>query len=359
MGAAGVTLGEYTQKQLTSLHNVIGTAENDSAQLLDALLGTAAGRKLVEPPGWPSDIADDATPVEFSLAFNDDGAKQLRILGETSPGTGQHTDHRNSEELLEKIAGARGLPLDRFHAIRDLFLPVNSSAIFSLWFSFIFRPDTPPDLKVYLNPSARGPEHNLDSVAEGLERLGLTGAYRTIEQHALRRGERDRFAFFALDISAEPRARVKVYIAHAAATADDAMAAAEGVPGVDSAQVRRFCQLTGGDTEVFDGRPLVSSYAFSNGDTAVPSNYSIYVPLRSYVTDDEVARNRVAAAMAERGTDPSLVDDALRAVAQRPLSAGPGLLAHTSLRLGGSHSGVTTYLSSEAYQRPSAERRVA
>jgi len=358
VGAAGGTLGEYTRNQLSSLHDVVGTAGGDSAQLLGELLGTAAGRSLAEPPGWPSDIADDSTPVEFSIAFNDNGERHLRILGETSPGTGSHTDHRNAERLLEKIAGARGLPLDRFRAIRDLFLPADSGALFALWFSFIFRPDTPPDLKVYLNPAARGPEHDRGSVAEGLSRLGLAGAYRTIEQHALRR-EQDRCAFFALDISAEPRARVKVYIAHEAGTAEDAVAAAAAVPGADAAQVRRFCEITGGGTEVFDGRPLVSSYAFSHGDTAVPSNYSIYVPLRSYVSDDAEARDRVAAAMAERGTDPGVVDEALRAIAERPLEAGPGLLAHTSLRLGGSHSGVTTYLSSEAYQRPSAQRRVA
>jgi hypothetical protein len=46
--------------------------------------------------------------------------------------------------------------------------------------------------------------------------------------------------------------------------------------------------------------------------------------------------------------DPAELDRALDAVSRRPLRDGVGLIAYVSLRLG-KQSGITVYLSSEAY----------
>ncbi|MGW0895035.1 tryptophan dimethylallyltransferase family protein [Saccharopolyspora gloriosae] len=353
MGAAGATLGEYTEKQLSNLCDSVGIADSTPLAMLAKLLGKENSRPLSMVPAWPSDVADDHTPAEFSLAVDNSGRCRIRMLGETPPSGGSSLDPGAAVALLEELAETYGLPLDRFNAVRDLFLPEDPSGQFTLWFSFIFAPDGPPAIKVYLNPLVSGRERSGELVAEGLSRLGLTGAYDTIRENALLRGELDQFTFFAVDISDSPQARVKVYLSHHAATAEAAARAAKAVPGVDPQQVIDFCRHTGGDADYFEGRPLISSYAFSGDDTAIPSNYSIYVPIRSYVPDDEVARERVWRALRHQGLDTAIFEQALSAVAPRPLGDGAGLLAHTSLRIGGSHSGVTLYLSSEAYQSPS------
>lgn len=108
-------------------------------------------------------------------------------------------------------------------------------------------------------------------------------------EHALRRGELDNFTFFALDLDDDPLSRVKVYVSHDAAEAEDAVRAAALVPGTDPMLIREFLAVLGGGKGPFEGRPLVSSYSFVEGMGGTPGNYSIYLPIRSYVPDDEVA----------------------------------------------------------------------
>ena len=120
-------------------------------------------------------------------------------------------------------------------------------------------------------------------------------------------------------------------------------------PWIDPGQAGKFCSLLGGDTEIFAGRPLVSSYSFVEGDTSTPSNYSVYVPIRDYVPHDGVARERVLDTLPQFGVEPTGLDEMIAAVRNRPLEANSGLIAHVSLRMSASTIGSTVYLSSEAY----------
>lgn len=49
------------------------------------------------------------------------------------------------------------------------------------------------------------------------------------------------------------------------------------------------------------------------------------------------------------GADPSVLDRALKSIAERPLDEGVGLISFVSLRMGQLRPGVTVYLASEAY----------
>jgi len=233
--------------------------------------------------------------------------------------------------------------------VRDLFLPDKPQGKFALWFSLIFKSDSPPKLKIYFNPQVRGPELANALVAEGLGRLGLRDAFDAVIEHAQTRGDLDQFTFFALDIDNGPRSRLKMYVAHEDAVAADAERAASLVPGVDPMRIREFCSIIGGGERRFEHRPLLSSYSFVGGDTNLPSNYSLYIPIRDYVPDDEVARERTLSVMSRYGIDGNELDRSIAALSDRSLNAGVGLIAHVSIRLGTLGSGITTYLSSEAY----------
>lgn len=285
------------------------------------------------------------------MAFDATGECVVRILGETV-GVG------SPREFLDRVAGEYGLVTDRLDAVAGLFLPHEERrGPFTVWYSLIFRPGREPKIKVYLNPQISGPTMADSLVSEGLRRLNIAGAFDPMIEHALCRGERDNFSFFALDLDDDPLSRVKVYVSHEAADSADAERAAELVAGTDPLLIREFLAVLGGRKGPFDGRPLVSSYSFVEGSGERPANYSVYLPIRSYVPDDEVARARVHAVFAQYGFDRTKLDKALAAVSRRPLHDGVGLISHVALRMGEFGSGITVYLSSEAYRVTPPQKR--
>jgi len=356
MKVADSSLYAHVNGQLQALSTALGRSHDHGAgRLVADLLGTDGDRPTTSAPPWPSDVSDDHSPVEFSVALDHGRAPTIRILGEAlaeQPGLGANM--HAARRLLEDWSRRYEVSLSRYHQVADLFLSAPPVSQFALWFSLVFKYATDPSIKVYFDPNCRGRAEAAGLVAEAMDRLNLGAAYPSLHAHAMRPGgtdeAEDRYTFFALDLHDGPRARIKVYVSHFNATADDAVRAASAVPGVDAAAVAEFCALAAGDTTLFDGRPLVSSYTFVEGDADRPSGYSLYVPIRSYVADDVEARERVMTLARRYGHDTELIDRAIEAVARRDLADGVGLLAHVSLRLGDEQPGLTVYLSSEAYR---------
>jgi len=337
--------------QLARLCEILGMDPGDPAELLEDLLGPHAARPLSKSPAWPSDVADDNSPVEFSVAWNQTEPPSLRILAEVvDAAPGVHANMASAYDFLDRQTARHGLRTDRLDAVRDLFGAACPDAVFALWCSLVFRTGRRPEFKVYFNPEAQGVHRAPGLVAEALARLGLAASYRAMLDHAVRPGELgrlDRLSFFALDLHDGPQSRVKLYVSHHEAAARDAARAAAVVDEVHAAEVAEFCALAG-RAGLFTGRPLVSSYTLTEGASR-PTGYSVYVPIRSYVGDDREARERVGELMSRYHLDPVLLDAALAAVARRPLDQGVGLIAHVSLRLGLPRPGLTVYLSTEAY----------
>lgn len=354
MSGAESSLYGYTAGQLGRLCTVAGLSPADAVADLGALLEPIGDRSLGEAPVWPTDVADDHTPVEFSLACEPGKAPTVRVLAEAiaaqpSRASNLHTSLR----LVDRFAENRQLRLDRFHQIRPLFLDEEPGHDFAMWFSLVYKHQVQPEVKIYFNPDARGREDAPDRVAQALQRLQLDGAYRTMLDNGVRPGElnhRDRFTFFALDLHSRPHSRVKIYLTHRDAEGHDLACAAGAVPGADLTALHDFLNLTGCD-RTLSGRPALSGYTFVRGDTDRPSTYSLYLPIRDYVNDDEQARDIAARVLDHFGMDHSVLDRALAAVASRPLADGRGMIAHLSLRLNQfGIPGVTVYLSSEAYE---------
>jgi DMATS type aromatic prenyltransferase len=336
---------------LAGLCEVVGMPPDTPVELLSGLLGPHGSRPAAAGPVWPSDIADDHSPAEFSLAYNDNEPPALRILAEAlalTPGLKSNMDA--AESFLEQHAHRLGISFRHLDRIRDLFAAEQPHGPFVLWLSLVFRSGRRPEFKVYLNPEVHGADSSPEVVAEALHRLGLGETYQKMLDHAVRPGElgkRDRLTFLALDLYDEPQARVKLYLSHHEARARDVARASSIVDGVDADEVAAFCSAAGFRGR-FDRRPLVGSYTFT-GNEDRPVGYSVYVPIRDYVGDDLEARFRVQALLAWHGFDTALFDRALGAISTRPLADGVGLIPHVSLRLGPPRPGVTVYLSAEAY----------
>ncbi|MEV0088421.1 tryptophan dimethylallyltransferase family protein [Saccharopolyspora sp. NPDC050642] len=350
MRAVDATLGEVAGNQLQNLCRIVGIDETEPVRLLGDVLSATRSRPLSQPPLWPSDVADDNTPVEFSVQFEDNGSRHLRILAETIPAApGPAANLQAARDLIDALADRYDLSLDRLRSVQDLFSSASPQGKFSWWFSLIFTPDGAPKFKVYFNPEVCGAESAPHLVEEAFARLGLPEAYSTISKYALQRGELDRLTFFAVDLDHSPQSRVKLYVSQHAARPADAEFAASAVPCIDPALVRHLCSVLAPDTEVFTGRPLISSYSFVEGDHEKPSNYSLYLPIRDYVPNDAVARERVQQHLRMHRIDPAVVDEVIDAVTDRRLEDNAGLLAHVSLRLSPNRTGTTVYVSSEAY----------
>jgi hypothetical protein len=352
LSAPDVSIRDFAVAQLQILLRAVGLADSAerSTELLSEALGPGCLRPLSSVPHWPSFVADDHTPVEFSVALAQNERPAVRMIVES---IAEQPDRRANMVaalgVLDRLTARHQLDLRRFDLVRDLFLPEDPQGAFAFWYSLIVHPDSAPEIKVYLNPEVRGRESATALVSEGLGRLGLGAAFPTVADHALRREGLDRFSFFALDLMDSQRARVKTYVSHEEAEIADVTRAAAAAPDVDPVLLADVIALAGGGTGPFTRRPLTSSYTFLSGDTDRPSGYSLYIPVRDYVQDDLEACERVLAIMARCGLDTAPFVMALASLVRRPLAGGVGLIAHVALRLGRPRPGVTVYLSSEAY----------
>ncbi|WP_229820950.1 MULTISPECIES: tryptophan dimethylallyltransferase family protein [Streptomyces] len=353
----GTTLGDHVLGQLLRLCAVAGLADADTAtygQVLLDSLGDTALRPLSLPPLSPSFISDDHTPVEFSLALTPDAAPVLRMLVE--PGfaaADMDGSGRVGLSVIRDMAGRWDFSTAQLDALEDLFFPAAAEGPLALWYALELRPGGVPGVKVYLNPSAGGAGHCSRTVREALRRLGHRDAYAALPDGA-------GHPFLALDLGSWTTPRVKVYVTHPRLSAADARAMSRTVPGLAADQVETFFHLAAGtapplgpgaeeETRLLR-RPALSCHAFTDSGTGAPSGFTLHIPVRDYVRDDEEALARATALLTHFGMDASVLSRALTALTPRGLDEGVGLIAYLALaHQRNRQPRITAYLSSEAY----------
>src|SRR4051794_25670074 len=130
----GTSLFDHLNRQLTRLCTVTGADSATAQRSLRDLLGPAADEPRHRPPGWESGIADDHTPVEFSVAFNRGAPPILRILGEARAATATPRAHLAAGHEFVRVQAARyGLSLIPYATVGDLFESDDPQSNFTLW----------------------------------------------------------------------------------------------------------------------------------------------------------------------------------------------------------------------------------
>lgn len=345
------TFQEFGTARLQSLCTAVGydAAETETVKRFFTFMSSPWGsRRIGSAPLWTSDITDDHTPFELSLAI-ENGHPEVRFLMEAQSPHAPSTLRSTWEDglaLTQRLNAEFGVPLDRFNRVKDLFEPVDPRARFALWHAFFLK-DGRPDLKVYFNPAARGPERANEVVQQALERLGFSGAWRCVSEQAMRPGK-DQILYFSLDLSAHRAARVKIYLAHRDITAEELefvmSLAKEHVPG----EAWVFCQALKGHTGPFQtSRPVLTCLSFTSDDDERPSSVTLHVPVRCYVRNDGETMERIRYLLEPQGH--ALLERAVRALAHRQLDAGVGLIQWASMRRQGGKIRTTVYLATEAY----------
>lgn len=344
-------LGDYAKERFCMLCEAAGFASETErvTEIFSRLIEPWAKQRIDHDIGWRSDIADDNTPIEFSVAISNNEV-EVRALFEAQAQEATLSAFREAglvyQERLEREFGAS---LERFRRVQDLFLPEDMQGEFAVWNSAVFPKHKAPQFKAYLNPQARGVENAHELVKEGLARLGLTKVWNKLEETVLQRGPHmDELKYFALDLNQGAESRVKVYVRHHDVSADDLEIAASAAENYVPGEAREFARAMTGDVPLLHSRAAFTCSSFVEGSTDRPRATTVYVPVCAYARDDARVLERVLRYLEDAGIDSSRYEAIVRGFANRPLQVGVGLQPWFAFRR---HGGVriTSYLASEAY----------
>jgi DMATS type aromatic prenyltransferase len=350
-GLTDRSLFDVGAERLRALSEALGF--RDSRPIVDLfhrLLMPWGDRALSEGPPWPSDVGDDHTPFEFSLALG--GAPELRVMVEPlGDAPSLRSNAAASLALLASLGRDFDVDMTRIDRVKDLFLPRAPSGVFAAWVAAEFSAARDPKFKVYLNPYAQGRQLAPALIEEALVRLGFPTAWAYVAQILSRRGpDLDELMYFSLDVSHSSESRLKVYARHRRCTPADLEAAAAGSPTHRPGDVARFLEIVAPDvTDVFRGRAPFNCYAFAGGSNR-PMAVTTHFPINGYAAHDGVVRERVLEYLRYAGIPEDDYSRALRAFANRPLDGGIGLQSYVSFRRHHGKPRLTVYLPVEAYR---------
>jgi DMATS type aromatic prenyltransferase len=295
-------------------------------------------------PLWPSDITDDGTPFEFSVAF-EKHQTEIRMLFEsqTQAALSNASTWEAGIRFGESMRDSGMADLSLFERVRHLFTPSGDPIRFSLWHGAVLRDGRSHLFKAYLNPEIEGPTQAHGLVDSALERLDLRAA-REFVHRCIRQSPSDtRIPYFSLDLERRESARVKIYFA--AKTESRVTQLFAGGNGIEPDHyLARLRALTGGE-RFYETRPVLVCASFRAG--AAAPELTMHVPVRSFARDDDEAADRVTTIL---GTpDGERMRRAIQAVSNRPVTSTRGVLTYASLRQSGDALRVTVYLAPQLY----------
>ncbi|HEX4420666.1 MAG TPA: tryptophan dimethylallyltransferase family protein [Kofleriaceae bacterium] len=341
---AATTLHSLGRKQIEGLCGALGIMEQAArTQATFDMVSSTWGDRALDRPRFTSDITDDSSPYEFSVAF-DGRSPELRLLAEAQGHRGTAREQWTAGwRLSEQLAHSFGASLDRVRRVAHLFEPESLGLTFALWHAASFRAQR-PSFRIYFNPQARGQEQAMPSVLTALETLGMSGAAAWL---------RDRFSngehnplYFSVDLSDCATARCKVYLAHPGATAEQIEQLTVGFGGHKPGELRAFCRTMTGSEGPWTSRPPLTCLAFREGSD-VPYTITFHMPIRCYAPNEQVALDRISSLLTP--IEALGLKRAVRSLARRPLDKTTGIQTYASVRHEEGRRRMTIYLSPEAY----------
>jgi hypothetical protein len=340
-------------ERLSGLCNETGLREQRPAilDLFRRLTSPWTDEPVGNTPRWPSLVGDDHTPYEFSLGLGE--SPELRLMAE--PLGAVPSFHANQEAaigLLSSLARDFDVDLSRFEKVQDLFLPSKPLGTFGVWAAVGFGANRPPEFKVYFDPEAQGRELAPNLIQEAVGRLGFPKAWNVISKTLVRRGsDLDELKYLSLDLSASPKARLKVYARHEQCTVGDLESAASASPWYQQGDVTQFLKIVAPDVDgVFPGRAPLTCYAFVQGRGDGPSSATTHFPINGYAKHDGEIAERVLKCLDWLKLPSDPYQRAMNAFANRPLDRGIGLQAYVSFRRDQGKPRLTVYLPTEVYR---------
>lgn len=337
-------------EKLTSLCRVInfnGEQTISTLQVFSLMLNNWGDFTIDKQQIWTSDVTDDHTPFEFSLAFDGKQPAIRFVIESQTEKTSLDSSWVMGCKLNRDLQANYAISLDKFNIIEKLFEPRNSQALFSIWHAVDIKRFGKPVFKVYLNPEARGIENAPTLIKEALLRLGFAKAWDFLSQIIMQHSQRNRLLYFSLDLSSDKGSRIKVYVAHMNATANDVEKILAVSPHHIQGDAIKFCQQMAGQTGPFNARPLITCFAFTSDNETQPYSTTLHLPIRCYAENDNIAMQRISRFLPSG--DAQMYQQAVASIAGRPLEAGVGIQTYVSFKRLAEQQILTIYLAPEAY----------
>ncbi len=351
-------LRQLAERRIDSVCTTLG--KNDWARsgrvVLDELCGEWPSWEAAYDPVCPSDITDDSSPFELSLAFErDEPSLRMLVEPQARPRSEEESWAMSSwhatEATLERLRGM-GAHLESLERVWELFKPLPTIPVrFSSWLACTLGADGPRDFKIYLNPQVVGVEGAMILVQRAMTELGLESSLESTRE-ALSLAARP--TYFSLDLTPRPGARAKVYFAHPGESVVDVLTQTERAGANVSGMRRRLETLASGPTESLS-RPLQSCFAFRDG--VVSPEATIYVPLRACAATDAEALDRLEGMLSPGQL--AWTRSAAASMVSRELDGGRGLVTYAGLRAGTERPRVVVYLSPQIYASQSGRSSIA
>ncbi len=346
-------LRELARRRIEAACETVGRPEWIASGLvvLDELAGEWPSWEAGYDPAWPSDITDDGSPFELSLAF-EGGEPTMRLLWEPQSrvSAADMAPSMSSWEVGTKLSerlASHGAQLDAQRKLEDLFRPLTSIPVrFSLWYACTLSASGPRDFKVYLNPQVVGVEAAMLLVTRAMSELGLESQFERVRASS---SDKARPTYLSLDLGPAATSRVKVYLAHPGESSDAVLRQIEASGASLDGLTPWVQRLAGGPTESLS-RPLQTCLAFRAG--ASQPEASVYVPLRACVAHDDEAIDRLDGLLAP--DERELARTAAQAMTGRGLAEGRGIVTYAGLRASARGPRVVVYLSPQIYASQAA-----
>jgi DMATS type aromatic prenyltransferase len=349
-GVLGLTHSERGSMQLRELCRASGLVnkEEQIVQTFRSLVAPWGDRRVDAAPEWKSDVCDDHTPYEFSLAL-DDVKPELRILVEAQGDRPELSSHwAAGRKLSEQLAAQFNISLERLRSVEDLFTP-GPRATLAIWHAVCFWPDRDPEFKVYFDAQARGRAEAPALLEEALCRLGFARSWGKVSSAALRGTELDEHKYLSLDLAPGKESRVKVYVRYHNATLKSIEAVLGDQGAIPKGEAAEFCRMITGSEGPFTAKPIFVCTTLTESRLADAPRRTLYIPIAAYAENDEVARGRIQSYLAKHQLPAKTYEGSVKAFSSRSLESGVGLHSYVSLRMDKASRRVTVYFSPEAY----------
>jgi DMATS type aromatic prenyltransferase len=354
---AEATLARFGEERLQALLAAVGS-RGEAAPILaafHALVRPWGARRIGRRPSFPSNVADDGAPYEFSLALSPDSAEVQFYVEPQGDPPGAATNMRAGKATLELVAREFGAELAPIRAVEDIFLPPQPEPPFPIWIGASYLPGCALKFKAYLNPEVQGRSRADELVTSAMSRWGHARAWSAVRDALSVVPDRsDEVGIVALDLSAGPEARVKLYVRQKRATLADVRRLAEIATDYDAEDVDRFYGALAGHPGPFLAKPVITELTFRRRGAARPDSVTVEFPIQSYVANDDVARRRICRCLNDFGVRSAPYERAIQAFSTRPLERASAIHAHVTLRRVPSSASklvrrIGVYLTSEAY----------
>jgi len=342
-------LREVGLTRLDALCTVLGAtpALRSEAHALFEDISESWGKLTVgDAPLWPSDITDDGTPFEFSVAF-ERNRFELRMLFESQQ---RPITNRSSWDAAigfnERLRRTGKADLALFDRVSDLFAPTTQKAErFLLWHAAVLR-DGACLYKAYFNPELEDAAKAAPRVDMALQRLNLPAARRFVKTCTTQLPFKTRIPYFSVDLEDAASARTKLYLS--ADSAEHAMALVAETGGLDPAVCSDWLSTLLGTDRPQRRRPILVCTAFR--PDGAPPDVTVHVPIRCFVANDSEAAERLEGLLSAEQV--ARLRRALEAVSGNDPRSTRGVLTYASLRQSAGALRLTGYLAPQLYAAP-------